>query len=309
MDLAVAAFVQQALGSGSGTWDVSAIRGLGELSPPTSLGGATAWLLRGDVNALWGRWFLEGLADPALFTGGRLQYPHLLKQVRDSVAAMAVTMPADEQREVARRLSDLLYAEVERRIAARRIPLQREGRLLLWELYPRCWICGGEFPDWARSRFLGEMTDAAEPIGRPFVDFFRPRGVRPTDLRIEIEHVVAHAHGGATDLSNLRLACGWCNRAKGARTLLYDAEGTTRLFDHPTAGAISIPQPFWVVRLLAMRPRCEDPSGCVARTSAQELTVAPRRIGGSPNPSNLMVVCNNHDPLQDIRLIAARFIK
>jgi len=71
---------------------------------------------------------------------------------------------------------------------------------------------------------------------------------------------------------------------------------------------VSVPQPFWVVRFLAMRARCEDPSGCQRKTATDELTVAPRNHGGSPNPANLMVVCHDHDPMTDVRLVAARYV-
>jgi hypothetical protein len=308
VDVAIGGFVEAAFSADTGTWDEAAMRTLAARSVPSALAGSASWLVMGDAHALWSRWFLEALADPRRYVESDLKYPHLFKQVRDSVSQLSSGMPVDEQRALSRTLADLLWREVERLAAAERVRADRELRLLLFDLYARCWICGGAFPDWARARFLREDSDL-EPVGLPFVDFLRPRGVNAIDLRVEVEHVMPHALGGAEDLSNLRLACGWCNRAKGKRTVLYDAEGAPRAFNHPLLGLLSVPQPFWVVRLLAMRQRCEFPGGCQARSDSDELTVVPRNIGGAPNPANLMVICASHDPLRDVRLLAARYFR
>lgn len=306
VDLALGQFVQDAFAADTGAWDEDAIRSLAAKVAPPALGGTADWLLRGDTHLLWARWFLEGLADPQPYVDGKLQYAHLFKQVRDVIATIGVQLPADEQGVLSRALSKLLWREVEQRSLRRRIPADRELRLLLWDLYPRCWICGGAFADWAKAGFLGDSTDT-EPSTLPFVDFYKGRGTTLQHLRVEVEHVRPHSTGGANDPSNLRLACGWCNRAKSDWSVLYDAEGAPRKRRHPTLGVLSVPQPFWVVRFLAMRGRCEDPSGCQVRTDSAELTVAPRHPGGAPNPANLQVVCQDHDPLANERLVAARF--
>lgn len=307
VDLALGQFVQEAFAADTATWDEQAVRALATKVAPPALGGTADWLLRGDANSLWARWFLEGLADPQPYLAGDLQYAHLFKQIRDAVSTAGAQLPADEQGQLSRSLSKLLWREIEHRAVGRRVPADRELRLLLWDLYPRCWICGAAFSDWARAVFFGEECDTA-PSTLPFVDFYKPRGTLLKHLRIEVEHVVAHSGGGADDPVNLRLACGWCNRAKSDWAVLYDAEGAPRQRRHPTLGIASVPQPFWVVRFLAMRGRCEDPSGCQQRTSTAELTVAARNHGGSPNPANLMVVCHEHDPMTEARLVAARYV-
>lgn len=306
VDLALGQFVQEAFSSDSGAWEEDVVRSLAARAAPPGLGGSFDWLLRGDTHLLWARWFLEGLADPQPYVDGHLQYAHLFKQVRDAIAVIGVHLPVDEQGELSRVLSKLLWREIEHRSIRSRIPADRELRLLLWDLYPRCWICGGAFAEWARASFLGDDCEV-EPSPLPFVDFYKARGTKLQHLRIEVEHVRAHSTGGAHDPSNLRLACGWCNRAKSDWSLLYDAEGSPRRSRHPTLGILSVPQPFWIVRTLAMRGRCEDPSGCQARAESAELTVAPRHRGGAPNPANLQVVCSVHDPFADERLVAARF--
>ncbi|WP_085101878.1 HNH endonuclease signature motif containing protein [Mycobacterium paraense] len=306
MDPAILGFVQSAVGENAPTWNEALVRDLASKVAPEAVGGRTSWLLRGDANYLWARWFLEGLADPLPYLDGRQQYPHLYKQVSDALAADAGQLPADERAKLARGLAQILWQEIRGRAIGQRVSADRETRLFLWELFPRCWICGAVFSERARAEFLQEETEAeaSKPL---FVDFYKPRGVRLTDLRVEIEHVVPHSAGGASELDNLRLSCGWCNRAKSNRMALYDTEGAPRMRRHPKLGIVGVPQPFWVVRFLAVRGRCEDLSGCAARTSSNELTVAPRNLRGAPNPANLIVVCREHDPIRDVRLVAPRY--
>jgi hypothetical protein len=304
IDHDVARFIRLAYTESIGTWDVAALRNMAALNRPPGIGGSAYWLLFGDANALLARWFLEALVDPLPYIQGTLQYPHLFKETLEAVSELSGSLPADELRQLARELAQLLWAEAARRASIRRTSFGRDMRLLLSELSKRCWICGASFADWAMALFLGGRPDI--PVnGSTFVDFYKPRGLRVTDLRIEIEHVMALASGGANDIANLRLACGWCNRAKGSRSLIYDADAKARLFSHPTLGRVSVPQPFWVVRLLAMRGRCEDPSGCPATVGNAELTVAPNRLSGAPNPANLRVVCEQHDPLAKYRLVSS----
>lgn len=51
-----------------------------------------------------------------------------------------------------------------------------------------------------RARFLCEYCLMPQDIHR---------------LRFPIDHIIARQHGGATELENLALACGRCNRHKG----------------------------------------------------------------------------------------------
>lgn len=306
IDPAVSQFVEDAIATDSAAWDGTTVQLLADSIPPWGRGGSSDWILRGDANMLWARWFLEGLADPQPFIAGEKEYPHLYKEVRDAVTFFGSHLPADERTATAKAMARLLWQEIERRSPGRRVSIDREQRLLLWDLYPRCWICGAGFTDWARDSFLGEESDA-QPSTLRFVDFYKGRGKLERHLQIEVEHVVAHAAGGRNDESNLRLACGWCNMAKSKWSSLYDIEGTPIRRKHPRLGSVSAPRPFWIVRFLAIRGRCEDQSGCQARTDDVELTVAPRRLGGTPNPANLMVVCPEHDPLSNERLVAARF--
>ncbi len=306
IDTSLQNFVAGAIGDELGGWDERSVRELAARTAPAGLGGSADWLIRGDAHSLWARWFLESLTDPQPFVSGQRHYAHLFKQVREAIREIAGAVPLDEQVSISRALSDLLWHEVERSIVGRRRPIDRETKLTLWELHPRCWICGAAFSEWAQARFLGEAGPEESPTPS-FIDFYKPRGVSARDLRIEVEHVHPHSSGGTDGLENLRLACGWCNQAKSSHRLLYDSPADPRPFKHPDLGVVGVPHPFWVVRFLATRRRCEHPSGCDRRTDSSELTIAPRIRAGSPNPANLMVCCHSHDPIGDARLVAARY--
>lgn len=58
-----------------------------------------------------------------------------------------------------------------------------------------------------------------------------PQSIRR--LRFQVEHIVSRQHGGTTDLENLALACGRCNRHKGPNVAGIDPESRqlTRLFN------------------------------------------------------------------------------
>ena len=111
---------------------------------------------------------------------------------------------------------------------------------------------------------------------------------------------------GGEDDENLAFACGWCNSQKGARLTLYDIGADDVVLKHPKLGRISVPRPFWIVRLLAIRGRCEWPGGCAKTTENSELTVAPRWVRGTMNPMNLQLTCAEHDPLGDNRLVSRK---
>ena len=73
------------------------------------------------------------------------------------------------------------------------------------------------------------------------------------DLTIEIEHLVPVA-SGSSGQNNLRPACGWCNRCKGAGTSLYEASfiDSKRSFRIGTRNFRELPEPFRIIRLLAV---------------------------------------------------------
>jgi hypothetical protein len=134
------------------------------------------------------------------------------------------------------------------------------------------------------------------------------RGQQAKDLRVEVDHLVPFSHGGQGG-KNLRLACGWCNRYKSDNLSLYDQAFAPRRVRDAKGRVQTIPRPFWVVRLLSVRGRCEWPKGCGRTTASAELFVAPKLPGGAMNPPNLMLVCEEHDTLKNERLVSPRLIE
>jgi hypothetical protein len=255
---------------------------------------------------LWARWFLEGIVDPDDYRTGSLQLPSLYASVSRNLDSIG--MPKDSQgKAIRRRIAELLWGEVLRRRAIGPRAVDYAVKASLWEEAgpsPRCWICGYLFPPWARTLSLyGSPRSAPLPA---FLDFYRPQGKHFKDLSAEVEHVGAYSRGGG-DEGNLRLSCGWCNRAKSNWGLLHEVPVTPRLFSHPRLGEIKIPQPFWVVRRLALVGRCET-LGCSKTTASDALTVCLRHRSGSPTPLNLQVTCAEHDTFDANDRMVARTV-
>ncbi|WP_457897883.1 HNH endonuclease [Rhizobium sp. LEGMi166a] len=126
-------------------------------------------------------------------------------------------------------------------------------------------------------------------------------------MSIEIEHVVPVAHGGH-GLDNLRLACGWCNKYKSSKISLYEASQVPSQVSGFKMGPHEIhelPHPFWTIRVLALRRRCQHPEGCVKTADDAEMFVSLVDWGGSPNPINLAIFCEHHDPMAGRRFYPA----
>jgi hypothetical protein len=130
-----------------------------------------------------------------------------------------------------------------------------------------------------------------------------PRGLQARDTTIVVEHVrPLRAGGSSSDLRNLRLACDYCNSIKSDALTLYSRGQYSRQFNHPQLGPVFPPNPYWVVRLLAVDGKC----AVCGRTSAdRELLVATRSALRYMNPVSLEVYCADHDPLQSVRWVNA----
>ena len=57
--------------AGSSGWDNRGLREFGSLMAPDAVLGGHRTLLRADINARWASWFVECLADPERYAGGR----------------------------------------------------------------------------------------------------------------------------------------------------------------------------------------------------------------------------------------------
>ena len=102
------------------------------------------------------------------------------------------------------------------------------------------------------------------------------------------------------------MACGWCNRHKGAFSSVYDQALSPSNLKNPSRRQISVPRPFWVVRLLATRRRCEFQGGCDCTSDETELTVMLRNRSGAANPTNLIVICREHDEMKEARYVSRK---
>jgi HNH endonuclease len=304
----VRTFVEYATAALSQSWNSNALQPVSGLHPSGAVLGARETLLRADVHTLWFRWFLDSILDPEKFVLSYPGYAYLVAEVFPKVNTMFPSVPLDERQELASAVTRAIGKEIERRRNLRRQPISQDTRLSVWDNSgpdQRCWVCGYQFDNLARNEFLGLPLENATRQLAMFVDLAKPRGLNARDYKIELDHVDPVSAGGQSG-DNLRLSCGWCNAHKSNSVSLYDVAGECRFLKHPKEGKIAVPQPFWVIRLLGLRQRCEWAGGCINTTKNSELTVALRNPKGATNPINMTVVCNLHDTMKAERLISRK---
>lgn len=278
-----------------------AVRAIAARQFPEALGLGRTELLRGDMHVLWVDWFLESVTDPELASAS---YASCFKQALTVLADVLPPTTETDQKQAARAVAEAVRSYMLMRHHRSRVRLsaqQREVLLLEAGSPARCWVCGMRFLDAVVNAF--RERKAMPSVQLPtFVDYLAPRGVTPRDLRIEVDHVVPFSRGGADETWNMRLACGWCNGAKSKYLSLYEAGTKPSIIHHPRMGPVSVPLPYWVVRVLqSTEGRCEVGS-CSSSARTDEMLVAVR-FPGAPTPPNLSVVCKEHDPLELERLV------
>lgn len=299
-------YLAQALAAARQIWEPEALSAMASVSTPDRILGRRRALLLADMHYLWARWFATGIVDPRQFERApSVIYPNIYKSTSDFVALHFTHLTSTERYEVAQVIARHVYrSAVALRDSRSRQTIPRETRHLMLDLSgsrPSCWICGRAFIPVAIDNFLNTTSF---PIPRPIVfDILRPAGLNARDLQIEVDHVMPLSEGGGEG-DNLKLACGWCNGHKRAWTTLYQASGADIPAKHARSPVRSLPQPFWVVRLLGTMRKCEHHTGCGKSSAESELTVAPLNRDGAMNPTNLMVTCYEHDPIARIRLVS-----
>ncbi|MBK1670052.1 hypothetical protein CKO28_18620 [Rhodovibrio sodomensis] len=303
-------FLESALSSGASTWSSASLGELARLQVPEGLLGRQKSLLRADINEQWARWFVESLADPRHYARLDASYPQIFADVFEVVETRFHYFSRPQKKELAASAAHILKRFVDRLQASRRRqPVPFSDKRLLLDFAgdpPRCWICGAKFAPEAVENFLYQERHEV-PLPQ-FIDILKPRGLSHRDVAIEIDHVVAHSHGGGEE-NNLALSCGWCNRHKSALSSIYDVEGRPRTAGQNQLGVDSLPQPFWTVRVLAVVRRCEHPEGCEQSADKANVTVVPINQKGATNPANLRVCCYDHDPYRSIRLQPVRIVR
>lgn len=299
----IAIFLESFSGTLASSWDGATVDAMASQVLPEELAGSRWDLLTGDLRWLWTEWWVQTFGDPMRLKSA--DYPTLYAHARAAVVQRFPGDPRSDINAAARGVARLLQ-DLTRRHRTERLDLtDLDRRELLVEAGdpPRCWICGWAFPPSEVDCFLGTINEAADPTERPlYVDMVLPRGCSTADLRINADHVVPVAAGGS-HRDNLRLACGWCNRAKSAVLTTYDVPTQAPAYDHPRLGQLSVPHPLWVVRALATVAVCESPEGCDRTTRTDQLTVGPRWPEGGLTPANIMVTCHNHDPWATVRWV------
>ena len=293
-----ARFVEEALGDANGWWRETTLRRVAPLDVPGAVLDRGRELFAADIRLLWANWFVESLGDPKRYLTGPASRPRIfadvLAAVRDRFAGRA---PADQE-EIASSVADIVLGMVrglQQTSGVRRVwPLPLKQELLdRAQDPPRCWLCGGAFPKAAVDRFISGNRNI-ELASLPYVDILRPRGIRGSDLAIQVDHVLAFAQGG-TEGDNLALACAWCNSAKSWYRWLYDADSRAHRGHAGVFKGVDLPKPFWTVRLMGAVRQCEHPR-CANSADNGEVTVAPIANEGVFNPLNLRVTCLTHDP-------------
>ncbi len=262
-------------------------------------------LISGDIADQWAWWLLQGLCDPQRYIENPgLTIGHVYINVRDSLRMSLNDLPPQDINELAYRVALLLWDKIVAIRARWRGTMTASIKRQLIDVCsrrPHCWYCGYAFSKVSVDSFLGGQT--TQPQLARLVDIVAPRGLKRRDSRIEVDHLLPVAAGGRENFENLRLACGWCNMRKSNYAGLIEVSGAPRPFLHPSHGWILLPQAFWVIRVRGLRRRCEDARGCYATTRDTELFVDLKNRHGAWVPSNLRVVCAEHD-----KMVTSRFL-
>jgi len=288
-------------------WDIQVLSNIANQRVPDFIMSGRGSLLRADIHILWTQWFIESIFDPEIFTKSNQSYASIFRSVEKRVPFIFTGISEQERQTLTQYLSRLINKEVERRIPKNRIFISLDNKELLWDIYgpePRCWICGYKFTKWAENKFL-EYDNYVEKPQAQFIDYITLHGLFQRDISVEVDHAVPFSKGGEEE-DNLRLACGWCNSHKSDRISLYDVAIKPRTVKHPKLGKRSLPHPFWIVRLLSVRRRCEYEGGCDKTVDTAQLTVVHKHPEGAMNPTNLRVICSEHDPIGSIRLVSRK---
>ena len=172
---------------------------------------------------------------------------------------------------------------------------------------PICWICGYKFCSNAIAKFLGEQYSIILP---KTLDMYFPSGLTERDYTIEIEHKKPFSLGGGDidDHNNIAFSCGFCNRYKWKFISIYDVSRNLRGYVHPRLGLVSIPQPYWTIRLLALSEMCSE-IGCTVKKIHNKLYVDLLNPLGSMVPGNMKIVCRKHRRSAGDRTVKAEDFK
>jgi|GEM_PF-879299 len=294
------------------TWSSDTAKELCSKKVPDGIFHENQSILQADATTLWLRWFIESVCSPTHYIEDTSKREsHIYQDALKNINNVFATSPKPYREELATLISKKIYSDVkiERIIGRTFATNEQKLKLIASSSEPRCWICGYRFTEEALHQFTGKK--GRNPIVLPkLVDIFRPRGIHKNDLRIDIEHIIPVSQGGQGD-ENLALACGWCNRYKSSRTSIYDVTSKPYRVKYKLGEntRYELPNPFWIVRMSATHQKCQYNDGCDKTVKNSELFISPANEIGSPNPTNLKVFCNDHDPLTFERAVSRESAK
>ncbi|MCG9759937.1 HNH endonuclease [Pseudoalteromonas sp. Isolate6] len=282
----------------------------GELSQhntPSKIWGGRESLHGTDYRLLLYSWFVESVCDIEKISENTNK-ARVWSWVNEGLANI---VPDKPDQKLVNLLTEEIYNQFS--INAKRArggwPIDLKKELIAKEVKPKCWICKREFCDEAIFNFTTRgKKQELNPF--PIVDFMFPRGVNSQDLRIEIEHVIPFSKKASDPhcIANLALSCGWCNNAKSNHMSIYTTSRNGKYFNHPALGPRSIPNRYWVVKLLMLTNECEV---CKRRPNIKgnELRFSLKNPKGVANINNLKVVCGKCDDIKGDRLVEATSYK
>ena len=302
-------FLALALGARK-SWGAVDVHQLAQLHVPDRiLGDRRSSILRSDIGILWSSWFLESLLDPNRYASSGKTYPMLFSDAFRLISEKFPHLTKAEAKDFSSEIARELWRRVESiRQGSDRIKLDKNSRYDLLSSAgdsPRCWICGHLFSEAAIRNF--EDGKLSELKAFEFVDVFKPIGLSSIDLTIQVDHVEPWSLGGR-NVDNLKLSCAWCNRNKSNHTSIYDVSGSALIANSNPYGIHSLPQRFWIIRLISIVRKCEYPSGCSCTADDTELTIEPINPLGMATPTNLRVVCGDHHYLNEKRLMPRNLV-
>src|SRR5215475_12747913 len=138
-------FISSAMAKPEGRWVLEDLENTAFLSIPDLILGSQETLLKADVYSLWARWFLESIFDPKTSANAYKGYAFIYQEVTNRLQSYLTRIPVDDLRKLSSSLSRLIDADIRRRMESQRVPLDRDARNMLVDLFwpnPRCWICG-----------------------------------------------------------------------------------------------------------------------------------------------------------------------
>jgi len=271
-------FIKPNIGTSNLNWSLDDLHALASQRLPDIITDRNDLILRADANSLWLKWFIEGFCSPLRYVDDVTKgEAHILVDVTNRVDEIFTHEPAPRKKIFAKQIALRVMEEVTRQRNIKRdfATTKIKENLIAAAAIPRCWLCGYAFSKEAIGAFLKKPGTGAIQLPK-LVDILRPRGLKVRDLSIEVEHVTPVASGGS-GVGNLALSCGWCNRYKGAKSLIYEASFRAPRSPYNLGGIKlhELPHPFWTIRILAVRRMCEHIGGCDAHADAHEMYIAP----------------------------------